>query len=206
VPNVDGIIISDPAVGARREHGLTNNGREQARRAGRQLLQMLSRETAADEDQNKLTEKFFPTIDAPCPCVTVVSSDFSRALETAECIRETLVGLDAQLMVDVALRERFFGSHEGKSNRHYEDVWRADQLDQDHTEEGVESCTSVQGRTTSLVARLEDDLSLPNQVIVLVSHGDALQILQTGFQKLEPGQHRRLVHLGNCEVRGVALI
>ena len=37
--------------------------------------------------------------------------------------------------------------------------------------------------------------------VVLVAHGDVLQILQTAFEELAPGQHRSLPHLPNAELR-----
>lgn len=41
--------------------------------------------------------------------------------------------------------------------------------------------------------------------ILLVSHGDASQVLQTGFQKVDPRQHRSLQHLETAEIRQLTL-
>lgn len=80
-------------------------------------------------------------------------------------------------------------------------MWKDDEKNPFHEENGVESCASVLKRTTSVIARLEEEFKNSDELFVIVSHGDALQILQTGFLKLNPSQHRSLPHLGNCEVR-----
>mmetsp|Transcript_101209 Transcript_101209/g.326136 ORF Transcript_101209/g.326136 Transcript_101209/m.326136 type:complete len:81 (-) Transcript_101209:64-306(-) len=41
----------------------------------------------------------------------------------------------------------------------------------------------------------------PSAIVVLVSHGDALQLLQTAFQGSPAGVHRSLPHLNPAELR-----
>merc|ERR1719414_343626 len=43
-------------------------------------------------------------------------------------------------------------------------------------------------------------------MVVLVSHGDALQLLQTAFQGVSPSEHRSLPHLHPGELRELCLL
>jgi broad specificity phosphatase PhoE len=61
----------------------------------------------------------------------------------------------------------------------------------------------VLDRVTALVADLERRYS--GRDILLVSHGDTLQILQAGFLRLDPSLHRRLPPLGTAEIRELHL-
>ena len=58
-------------------------------------------------------------------------------------------------------------------------------------------------RTTALIADLEQRYS--GRDILLVSHGDTLQILQAGFLRVDPSGHRRLPHLDTAEIRELRL-
>ena len=62
---------------------------------------------------------------------------------------------------------------------------------------------SVLGRTSALVAELEVEHT--GRDILLVAHGDPLQILQTGFLKVNPAEHRGLAPLGTAELRELRL-
>jgi probable phosphoglycerate mutase len=44
-----------------------------------------------------------------------------------------------------------------------------------------------------------------NKKIILIAHGDALQILQSGFQKICSSKHRSLEHLETAEIRELTL-
>lgn len=172
--NEQGIILSDPAHGVS-GFGLTEEGKAQVR---------------ASAEHVKATG----TLDAS---TIIVSSDFARARETAEIIAEVL-GTNAPVLTR-ALRERFFGNWERTHNGNYQKVWDKDAEDASHTYEGVESVNDVLARTTALVEELESAYEGKN--IVLVSHGDALQILQTAFEKVHPSTHRSLMHLETAEIR-----
>ncbi|MBO0776261.1 MAG: histidine phosphatase family protein, partial [Actinobacteria bacterium] len=63
----------------------------------------------------------------------------------------------------------------------------------------VEPVTAVLDRTTAFVAALEREHR--GRDILLVSHGDALQILQAGFAGVDPARHRSLPHLRTAEIR-----
>lgn len=126
----------------------------------------------------------------------VVTSDFARAYETAR-IAADIWGTNAP-HIDIRLRERNFGSLEGGPSHRYDEVWAADALGAS-LPEGVETVHQVALRTQSLVTEL---LSLPGTCdIVLVAHGDVLQIAQTSIIGTSASAHRALPHLGNAELR-----
>lgn len=173
--NLEGIIVSDPTNGVDLEYGLTSRGRRQARVAAR--LSGLGPET------------------------TIFTSDFSRARQTAH-IAATIIGT-AKPQPLTALRERHFGDFEGTSNENYELVWAHDAVDPHHGFGNVESASHVLARAAKAV--LDIELEHENEDILLVSHGDILQILQTGFAGLDVRRHRSLPHLGTAEIRPLRL-
>jgi probable phosphoglycerate mutase len=135
------------------------------------------------------------------PADTVIcSSDFSRAKQTAEIVRARIGA--APVIVTEALRERCFGELEGSPVASYARAWDADEA---HAglPDGVEPAAAVLDRATALVAGLERRYT--GRDILLVSHGDPLQILQAGFLGLDPGRHRRLPPLGTAEIRELRL-
>ena len=135
------------------------------------------------------------------PADTVIrSSDFSRARQTAEIVRARLGA--AEVISAEALRERCFGDLEGETVGSYARVWEGDEAGSGHVH-GVEPAAAVLDRVTALVADLERRYS--GRDILLVSHGDTLQILQAGFQRLDPALHRRLPPLNTAEIRELHL-
>jgi len=129
----------------------------------------------------------------------IFSSDFSRARQTAEIVRAHLDAPEVNLAT--ALRERCFG--EGSSTDNYARVWAADETGSDQVGSGVEPAAAVLDRTTALIVDLERRYS--GRHILLVSHGDTLQILQAAFLRLSPAGHRRLPALGTAEIRQLRL-
>ena len=128
----------------------------------------------------------------------IYSSPFSRCKRTAEIVREILE-VKGQIYFDDRLKERRFGDFEKTYNSNYQKVWDDDINDPGHKNSNVESAKEVQHRTLSLIEDLEKKYT--NRKILLVSHGDALQILQTGFLNMSPAVHRGLKHLGTAEIR-----
>jgi broad specificity phosphatase PhoE len=61
----------------------------------------------------------------------------------------------------------------------------------------------VLDRVTALIADLERRYS--GRDILLVSHGDTLQILQAGFLRMDPARHRSVPHLATAEIRPLRL-
>lgn len=127
----------------------------------------------------------------------VVSSDFARATETARifCSLNQL----AEPRLDARLRERFFGDLEFQPQENYVPIWEQDAVDSTHQTSGCESTDDVAARLRSLLNDLES--AHAGRQIVLVSHGDPLQILETIFLRLPSNHHRRMEHLGNAELR-----
>lgn len=131
------------------------------------------------------------------PADTVIcSSDFARARETAQIVRACLGAPEVTIAKE--LRERSFGVFDGTPVASYEVVWAADEAGAGHAP-GVEPAAAVLERAAGLVADLERRYR--GRDILLVSHGDTLQILQAGFAGLDPAAHRRLPHLATAEIR-----
>ena len=128
----------------------------------------------------------------------IVSSDFSRALESARIVH-AMLDCTAPVAIDERLRERNFGSLELGPDDAYARVWREDAVDPDSENMGVESANSVTRRVTSLIADYES--SHRGVTLLLVSHGDALQLLQTAFLRRDASRHRSLEHLETAEIR-----
>jgi broad specificity phosphatase PhoE len=177
-PNELGVIQSNPAHCVC-EYGLTHKGflavRSSVRRA------------AASGLLNKDT--------------VIISSDFLRARESANAAMHALGA--KTFFLNELLRERWFGKYDGKSNELYARVWAADKRGPGHTTNGVESADHVQERATRLIAVLEG--LFDDRTFLLVSHGDILQILQTGFQKIPASGHRSLPHIEPAEIRELIL-
>ena len=147
------------------------------------------------------------------PADTVIcSSDFARARQTAEIVRARIGA--AEVTVAEALRERSFGDLEGDTVASYAKVWEADEAGEAGEANkadqagaghplGVEPAAAVLDRVTALVADLERRHA--GRDILLVSHGDTLQILEAGFLRLDPSRHRRLAPLATAEIRELRL-
>ncbi|KAF9955821.1 hypothetical protein BGZ72_003374 [Mortierella alpina] len=114
------------------------------------------------------------------------------------------------------LRERFFGELEMKtpSDDLYNAVWREDGQNPFHEKFGVESVATVTERMTRVVrneergqkdrtGRFTSDATEETWVI-LVSHGDSLQILQTAMRGWSGDRHRQVEHLETATWRDVA--
>lgn len=169
--NVAGIILSDPREGVPR-WGLTARGREQVRDSVRACA-ALDREAI------------------------IYSSDFARARDSAEVARALLGAGPVRLRA--ALRERWFGAWEGTTNANYEAVWARDREDPAHEERGVEAAVAVQARAWALVQALEERHR--DRALLLVAHGDALQLLATAFTGRPASEHRDVPHWAAGEVR-----
>jgi broad specificity phosphatase PhoE len=129
----------------------------------------------------------------------VCSSDFARAAQTAAIMAQCLES--PAVVVAPALRERCFGTWEGTSSANYQKVWAADEAGREG--DGVEPVGAVLDRVTAFIADLEREHA--NRDILLVSHGDTLQILQAGFGRSDPARHRDLPHLETAEIRRMRL-
>jgi len=170
--NLEQIIVSHPQNGID-NYGLSEQG----------------------ETQVKNSVQSDPRLDSN---LLIVSSDFKRARESAEIAHELLDCIQP-LRFDERLRERNFGDLELTSDSAYPLVWGQDKIDADNMEKGVESPNQVMRRVSALVCDYEANHS--SLTILLVSHGDALQILQTAFSKQDASKHRQQQHLQTAEIR-----
>jgi probable phosphoglycerate mutase len=179
--NVAGLIVSRIETDRSGDYGLSERGRLQTAEAAR-ICGLTAR-------------------------TVICSSDFARAWQTAQIVRER-IGAD-EVVAAEALRERSFGELDGSPATGYTRVWAADQADaageagagpaRGPAPDGVEPVTAVLDRTVALIAELESLHA--GRDILLVSHGDTLAILQAGFLGVEPAQHRSVPPFGTAEIR-----
>lgn len=177
--NERGLVVSRPENGIA-DFGLSEQGAARCREAFAELAARITRGESQELSRAR-----------------VLSSDFRRARETAELFCELLELPGPEL--EPRLRERNFGELELQSHERYAEVWSVDARNPDAHTLQSESANEVRARIVSLCAEFEAETS--DAVLVLVSHGDTLQILQTLFAGLPAGAHRSLPHLQNAELR-----
>jgi len=124
----------------------------------------------------------------------IISSDFKRTRESAELAAHHY---NTTYVLNHLLRERGFGAFELLSNSNYHAVWQHDMLGNELS--GVETTASVAQRCNELITHLEQKYS--GKDVLLVSHGDTLQIMQTIFKDMPPAKHRELAHFHPGELR-----
>ena len=95
------------------------------------------------------------------------------------------------------------GDWEASATGNYAQVWAADETNPCYASGNVEPTTAVLDRSTAFIVDLERRYS--GRDILLFSHGDTLQILQAGFLRMNPSQHRSLPELKNAEIRRLRL-
>lgn len=173
--NVQGVIVSHPSSGLLPKFALTETGRWQVRTAAVQ----------ASLDANTI----------------IYSSDFSRARETAKIVQVSLGAAD--VTYSELLRERYFGVWDNTSHENYAKIWQCDLQSATSHENNVEPVASVLARVTRLINEIEQIYQ--SKDILLVSHGDTLQILQAAFQEIDPRYHRSLPHLVTAEIRQLSV-
>jgi probable phosphoglycerate mutase len=172
--NVLEIIVSNPDEGVEK-YGLTPTGRAQIASSvqGAKARGLLDSSTL------------------------IYSSDFKRCRESAEIAQAVLACPPPHFTA--ALRERFFGTWDHTSHGNYQQVWSLDEQDPTQTSWHVESVVAVLQRTIALIHDLE--ARYHSALILLISHGDPLQILQTAFEHVSPALHRHLPSLATAEIR-----
>ena len=174
--NIGRYICSSPAGGLE-SCGLTPEGVRQAREAA-------SKSLAGERD------------------IVLCSSDFLRARQTSEAIAKILP-IEETIHTPL-LRERFFGTYDGGDDTLYQEVWRADWGNPYNQEAGVESPAAV--RLRALAAVRECERRYKGRTILLISHGDTLQILFAAFLGLSPERHREMEPIKNAEIRRIVPI
>jgi len=169
--NASGIIASDPLT-AKRKFGLTKQGK-------RQVL-------------NTVTASF-----KSYAFDRIYTSDFLRARETAEIAAECF-GIRSVIYTSL-LRERFFGTLDGEKDSEYQKAWELDESGMGLDCYGIETPDEVLDRLLSLIRECEKKHT--GETILLVSHGDPLQIILAAFEGIGPRNHRSVAHLNIGEIR-----
>ncbi|KAL3383240.1 hypothetical protein AABB24_002644 [Solanum stoloniferum] len=162
IPNEMGLIVSSMENGKLEQYKLTPEVIKQAELAGESFLKVLK------ED------------NIPLENVRICYSPFSRTTHTAQVVASVLdISFEGpQCMVLDDLRERFFGpSYELKSHDKYPDIWALDEKDPFMQPEGGESVADVVSRLTNALINMETQFR--GCTVLVVSHGDPLQIFQT---------------------------
>lgn len=172
--NRRGLIVSHPE-NAIENYGLTAKGAEQVMEAA--LKTRLNSDTV------------------------IVSSDFKRAKETADII-SSVISSNNPVTLEPRLRERNFGEWELADHANYETVWQQDINNPSQAQNQVESVDQVLERGLSVVASLDKQYN--NTRILLVGHGDVLQILLAHHHNINPRFHRSLSSMGNADIRSLA--
>lgn len=175
--NVAHILLSHPKEG-RVSYGLSPKGKKQVK-------------------FSVLKNKKSKLLDSD---VIIYSSDFLRAKETAE-IAGKLLGIK-KINFHKNLRERYFGRYDKTSLDNIKKAWEHDEKNADHKHAGVESPNKVLKRTFALIGKLEKKHK--GRKILLVSHGDVLQILHTYFSGKPVSHHRKIPHIETAEIREIA--
>jgi glucosyl-3-phosphoglycerate phosphatase len=174
IANEKDLIVSNPRTGIK-SWGLTEDGK----------IQVLQSLVENDFDRKN---------------TFIFSCDFKRARETAEIAREFLE-INNPIKFKFSLRERFFGLLEGASEENYSRVWKYDYFDPFHKKFNVESVIGVLNRAVSLVDEIESEFK--NKTILLVGHGDVLQILSTLILDKRPEHHRDVAPIETAELKRV---
>jgi broad specificity phosphatase PhoE len=182
--NVQNVISSHPVQGTL-IHGLTEKGKDQAKSAAPHLVQAIG---GPDQIED----------------LVILTSNFTRARETAAEVAKALstihAGSPKDIVIELSLRERWFGELDNTIITNYNKVWPADLKDASCSSYGVESVDDVCERLRTMMLRLETTYS--NRNVVLVSHADTLQILQTYIAGVDPRTFSQF-RFKNGEVRAL---
>ncbi|XP_073012595.1 uncharacterized protein [Typha latifolia] len=162
IPNERGLIVSSLENGTNPEFGLASQGIDQARLAGELLQKVLKERNILPDDVRICYSPFARTVDT----AKVVASVLGISFESSRC----------KEMIEI--RERYFGpSFELLSHDKYAEIWALDEKDPFRSPEGGESVADVASRLATALAAIEAEFQ--GCTVLIVSHGDPLQILQT---------------------------
>lgn len=129
----------------------------------------------------------------------IFTSPFKRAYETA-LVAAQVLNCGAPIIA-APLRERFFGSLDKKADSYYPDVWADDALNSGNTKSGVESPAEVLSRLTDFI--IETDSNFSDRTILMVSHGDPLNILLTYAAGSPLINHMKIDPMKTAELRNL---
>ena len=141
------------------------------------------------------------------PADTVIcSSDFSRARQTAEIVRAHLGAAEVTIVRGAAraVLRRPGGDPGGELRAGLEADNAGAGTGAPSTRSAASSprppCSTGRPRSSPTW-----NGGTRGRDILLVSHGDTLQILQAGFLRMDPSSHRRLPHLDTAQIRELRL-
>ena len=175
--NLNNIIVSSLANGVLLEYGLTKFGLDQTKKSTKQFISEVSK-----------SEPF-----------VIAYSPFSRAKETAFEAAKYIPNNEIVELTD--LRERDFGELELMHSSNYNKFWLEDVINPDSSIFKSESPNEVCKRMMGVVEYFESRQYPAGQRIILVSHGDPLQILLTLFRGVPVSRHNLdLDYLANAEI------
>jgi len=169
--NIKDIFCGDPEVG-KVKYGLTKIGEQQVK-----------------DSVNSWLFKDAETI--------IYSSPFKRTMETANIAKS--ICKVTEFHISDKLVERKFSELEGLQTSRYREVWGMDKTNNDNDYLGAETVNQVLDRTTSLIIDLEKTHN--NKNILLVGHGDPLQILNHAFHRPKIVDRTSLPSLYNANLR-----
>ena len=115
----------------------------------------------------------------------VVHSDFLRTTQTAARVAAAFA---LNMQKEERVRERHFGELDGQTDSYYPEVWAFDAQSADHTQWHVEPVSRVAARMCAALDALEQRFE--GETVLVVSHGDPLQILLTALAGKPLTQHR----------------
>ncbi|KAG0376058.1 hypothetical protein BGX24_008339 [Mortierella sp. AD032] len=168
-----------------------------------------------------LTSPFQRTLHTATIIHSQLLAAFSHALNNTTTKTTTHITLGNDLEVAPDLRERYFGDFEMRtpSEDLYNEVWSEDANNPFHKMYGVESVMDVTRRVSGVIRELEqggaavgesegdrveeEEEEEEEEWVILVSHGDSLQILQTAMKGWSGDRHRQLEHLETANWRVV---
>ena len=101
------------------------------------------------------------------------------------------------------LRERFFGALEGKDYRGMAALLEREGSEALISRYGCEPAASVQYRVARVILELEEEKQ--SKTLVLVSHGDPIQLLMAAFAGLDLREYERIAPLQFAEIAELSL-
>jgi glucosyl-3-phosphoglycerate phosphatase len=181
IPNNLDIIVSNIDSGINKNNGLTIEGKNQ-------VLNSIN----LFKSQSKLDNKN----------LIILSSPFSRAIETAEIIAFELGVSLLDIKIEQNLKERFYGNFDLKSSLYYQKTWSNDtKYGRLSTMENVESVEVVGQRMLKVINDLDNKFK--NKSIILVSHGDPICILESYFWNYNITIEGKKPTIRNAEIRSL---
>jgi len=134
----------------------------------------------------------------------VYSSDLDRARETAEILA---LRLDLPVVLDPALRERNFGSWEGRTVAELEELWPGAWerwRDGNEAEGDVEDHLALAERIRGAISRLA--AAHPGGRILVVAHGGAMRVILMDADGIPyPGGRQSFGRIANCDMSRIAV-